>query len=252
MNPAMQTVAVVVGGASGIGLATAELFSCEPGWHVVIADIKGAQEIAATLSTRSNVEGALLDVTSSLAVAAFFDHVGKKFGRVDVLVNCAGIIGPEVSSEVTDESWDSMLSTHLGGAMRCARGAFPWMVASGKAALVSTSSIGAAVGVPARAAYSAAKGGIESLTRVLAVEWASHGIRVNAVAPGFTRTALVAQSIDKGRVDVQGVLRRVPLARMAEPHEIARAIRFLCTRESSYVTGQVLTVDGGFLISGSV
>ena len=248
-----RRVALVVGGARGIGGAASEAFA-ESGHAVVVADLDGGE--AAALARRLDPAGQrtlamAVDVTMRDSVDAMVTAVVDRFGRLDAMVDCAGVIDPQPSADVADDAWQRLLAVHVDGTFRCARAAYPALVASGGGTIVNIASVAAHVGIPGRLSYTAAKGAIEAMTRTLAVEWAPVGIRVNAVAPGYTSTELVQRAIDSGRLDTGAVISRVPLGRFAEPSEIASVILFLSTSASSFITGQSIVVDGGLIVSAS-
>lgn len=243
-------VALVTGGARGIGAATCRAFAAA-GYHVVVADLDAdaAASMAAALpdaDARSLGIGA--DVTDTSSVDAMIQTVLERFGRLDALVNNAGIIDPGPSASVTDASWERVLSVHLDGTFRCSRAAYPALCASGRGAIVNIASIAAHVGVRNRLSYAAAKAAVEGMARTLAVEWAGDGIRVNAVAPGYTRTELFQQAVDAGAIMIEQMRARVPLGRPAEPSELASVIVFLAGPGASYITGQTIVVDGGLVV----
>jgi NAD(P)-dependent dehydrogenase (short-subunit alcohol dehydrogenase family) len=248
-----QRVALVVGGARGIGGAASEAFAAT-GHALAVADLDGQE--AARLASRldpggQRTLGLAVDVTVRESVDAMVASVMARFGRLDAIVDCAGIIDPHPSADVEDEAWQRMLAVHLDGTFRCARAAYPALVASGGGTIVNIASIAAHVGIPGRLSYTAAKGAIEAMTRTLAVEWAAAGIRVNAVAPGYTSTELVQRAIGSGLLDPSELIARVPLRRFAEPSEIASVILFLSTPASSFITGQSIVADGGLIINTS-
>ncbi len=243
-------VVVVTGGARGIGGATCDAFGAA-GFRVVVADLDGvaADGKAAELVAGGTIAvGVATDVTSSDSVDAMISGVMERFGRLDALVNNAGIIDPGPSAQVTDAAWDRMLAVHLDGTFRCSRAAYPALVASGGGTIVNIASIAAHVGIRGRLSYSAAKAAVEGIARGLAVEWAADGIRVNAVAPGYTRTEMYQRAVDAGLVETDHLMARIPLGRPAEPSELAAVILFLSTPPSSYITGQSIIVDGGLVV----
>lgn len=246
-------VAVVTGGANGIGAAVSEAFA-EDGMRVAIVDIDvdAAHRAAAVLDPSGDrVRGFAADVSSTDQVQDMIASVVDAFGRIDALVNNAGSIDPGPSHELSDGDWHRLLDVHLGGTFRCSRAAFPHLRKNG-GSIVSTASIAARLGFSQRASYCAAKGGILALTRCLAVEWAPYGIRVNAVAPGHTRTELVDRAIEKGFLSEDRLaarIGRIPLGRMGTPAEIAAGIVFLSSPKASYISGETLYIDGAFSVS---
>ncbi len=246
-----ERVAFITGSARGIGMAVAEAFHAK-GCAVVIADLDADEARATAGRLDPSGERALavsLDVTVTASVDAAVAATVEKFGRLDALVNNAGTINPQPSQEITDEAWSGLLAVHLDGAFRCCRAAYPALRDSPHGAIVSISSVAARVGIPKRLSYSAAKAGIEGLTHVLAVEWAEVGIRVNAVAPGYTMTKRMEGTISSGLLDETQVTRLIPMRRFAEPQEIANAVYWLASPDASYVTGQALYVDGGATVN---
>lgn len=242
-NSLAGRVAAVTGAARGIGEAIATLFRDE-GATVFSIDL-GEPETA-----HPGVHYLTGDVSNAGSVAAAFEAIDRDAGRVDVLVNNAGIQRVALAQKMTEADWHAVLNTHLTGMFLCAAQAIPRMRARKAGAIVSIASAAGIVGIPGRGPYSAAKAGIMSLTRVLAMENAKANIRVNAVAPGFTRTKLVEQALRDGSMKEDWQLERVPMGRLAEPREIADAVAYLASDRASYVTGQTLVVDGGWTVQG--
>jgi len=244
-------VAFISGAARGIGMAIAETFVSE-GCKVAIGDLdfEEAKSVANRLNSNGGHAIALdLDVTHTESVDAAVAATLAQLGGIDALVNVAGTINPQPSEEVTDEAWSDLIGVHLDGTFRCCRAAYTALASSETGSIVSISSVAAKVGIPKRLSYSAAKAGIEGLTRVLAVEWAPAGIRVNAVAPGYTMTKRMEGTIASGLLDESQVTRLIPMRRFAKPEEIANAVYFLSSPNASYVTGQTLYVDGGSIVN---
>ena len=236
-------VALVTGGSRGIGQAVAREFA-DHGATVVIADLVAPEP-------GSTGEYVNADIAAAPGVQRLFERLLADHGRLDILVNNAGIRRNGPTESMALEDWTAVLDVNLTAAFLCSAALARHALGGGSnAAIVNIVSAAAEVGMPGRAAYCASKAGLVGLTRALAVEWADRGIRVNAVGPGFTRTHMYDWALKQGVLDEASMLRRVPMDRVAEPEEIARAVRFLASDDASYITGQALYVDGGWLAMG--
>jgi NAD(P)-dependent dehydrogenase (short-subunit alcohol dehydrogenase family) len=191
-----------------------------------------------------------VDVRSRDSINGMYNRIRNKFGVLDILVNCAGTIRPAPSSVADEVAWDQLIDIHLTGTFRCCQSAMPLLESSTAASIVNVGSVLGMRGVSARASYAAAKAGVEGLTRVLAVEWAKAGIRVNCVVPGYTMTPMNAEAVKVGKLDVGQLAKSIPLGRLASADDVAAGIEFLASVDSRYITGQTLVIDGGLTISG--
>jgi NAD(P)-dependent dehydrogenase (short-subunit alcohol dehydrogenase family) len=237
-------VVAVTGGARGIGDAIVRAFRAA-GARVVVLDKLEPGE------PRDGVRYTVADVSDPQSVAAAFASIDREEGRVDVLVNNAGIQRVGLIGQLPYEDWAAVIGTHLTGTFLCCSQAMPRMIEQGSGGtIVSIASTAGFVGLPGRGPYCAAKAGIMGLTRAISLEGAPVGVRANAVAPGYTRTELLQQAIDDGSQREEWMLDRVPLKRLGDPDEIARVVRFLASDEASYVTGQTIVADGGWTIQG--
>ncbi|MGB6537681.1 MAG: SDR family oxidoreductase [Xanthobacteraceae bacterium] len=249
MTSGAHKVALVTGAARGIGLATAKRFLAE-GWQVALLDIDSEtlESTHAALSQPENVLAICCDVADPAAVAGALVRVAQRFDRLDALVNNAGIAIFKPILEVTYEDWSRVLAVNLTGPFLCAQAAAPLMRASGGGAIVNVTSISGLRASTLRTAYGTSKAGLAHLTRQQAVELASYGIRVNAVAPGPVDTAM-AKAVHTPEIRA-AYHDAIPLNRYGLERELAEAIFFLCSDRSSYITGQTIAVDGGFEATG--
>jgi NAD(P)-dependent dehydrogenase (short-subunit alcohol dehydrogenase family) len=237
-------VAVITGGAQGIGLACATLMA-EAGAQVVLLDHdKSALQVA-----RAKVAGAaahVLDVSDEAAVERTFAAIAAERGGVHILVNNAGRAIRKPSLDLSLADWNAVVAVNLTGAFLCARAAARHMRDGGS--IVNTASIMglSGGGLYPNISYQTTKGGLVNMTRALAIEWAARGIRVNAVAPTWTRTGFIGQ-LEQSPELMARIRDVTPLGRLAEPHEIAHAVLFLASPAAAMVTGHVLAVDGGYL-----
>ena len=190
------------------------------------------------------------DITDRAAVEALFGSIETEEGGVDILVNNAGIQRVGLTETFDPVAWDLVIQTHLMGMYHCSATAISSMRTRGGGSIVSIASVAGLIAIPGRGPYSAAKAAMMSLARVMAVEVADLGIRVNCVAPGMARTALVEQGITDGSIDLAAMASEIPLGRLATTEEIAGTVLFLSSDDAGYITGQTIVVDGGWTILG--
>ena len=249
----MTSKSVLITGAGiGIGKATAMAFG-RAGYRVIVSDIledEGRAVSDAIMADGAEAEFRQLNVTSTEQCNSVVADIEDRFGALDCLVNNAGIAHKVPLGEMTDEKWDQILDVDLKGMMRLVRAAAPGMKAAGTGSIVCLSSImGVAYGWGEHVHYSAAKSGVVGLVRGLAVELAANGIRVNGVAPGYIRTAQALSEIHSlGPAGLEAAASFIPMGRVGEPDDIADVILFLASGAARYLTGQVISVDGGLLV----
>ncbi len=243
----MNSVAIVTGAGTGIGRATAELLAESNARLMLVGRRRPMLEETAELATAAGAEALTVacDLTDSASPELIVRRTLERFGEMHLLVNNAGVPGEGVPlHEVRDALWEEILDTNLTAAFRMCRAVLPYFVEHGSGVIVNVSSTAATMAMPRMAAYSTAKAGLLALTRSIASDYGSKGVRCNAVCPGPTRTPMTASVLDQPERHA-ALARGIPLGRVAEPAEIARAIVMLCGETSAYINGAVLTVDGG-------
>ncbi len=245
-------VTLITGGAAGIGKATAQRFQ-EEGAVVVICDVKEdlGQAVADELGLAAFYK---VNVADRQDVQRWIDDVVARFGRIDVLVNNAGVLRDgrlvvvkdgELVKQMPEADWDLVINVNLKGVFNCTQAVAPVMIRQGSGVILNASSVVGLDGNFGQTNYVATKAGVIGMTKVWARELGRSGIRVNAIAPGFVRTEMVLQMPEKVLADMAA---RVPLRRMGDPRDIANAYLFLASDEASYISGEVLRVDGGIVV----
>lgn len=244
----VEKAALVTGASRGIGRATA-LALARKGYAVAV-NYAGSQAAAEEVKAAIEAEGGRAivvkgDVSRSDDVAAVFAEVKKEFGRLDVLVNNAGITRDGLLLRMKEENWDAVIDTDLKSCFLTVKAAAPLMMKQRKGSIVNISSVVGIMGNIGQINYSAAKAGVIGLTKTAARELAARGVRVNAVAPGFIETSMTEVIPEKIK---EGMIHSIPLGRMGQAEDVARAVCFLASDEAEYITGQVLKVDGGMVM----
>ena len=240
-----ERVAIVTGGGRGIGRAIA-LKLAEAGATVIINDVgdsepaEGVAEEIRKMGRESLV--VLADVSQSTEVASLVSNTVEKYGKIDILVNNAGITRDQLIVRMSDDEWDKVLGINLKGVFVCSKAVLRPMMKQRWGRIISISSIVGLIGNPGQANYASAKAGIIGLTRTIAKEVASRGITANAIAPGFIDTPMTQQLPEERK---QELMNQVPLGFLGTPRDVAEVVAFLASEEARYITGQVVTVDGG-------
>lgn len=248
MGRLQNRVAIVTGAGRGIGFGIAKAL-CSEGAITIIAEIDG--ELGRKAAEALSGDGCTaifypVDISDARTIAPMVEDVRGRFHRIDILVNNAGMGQRVPSADLAEADWRRAIDVMLTGTFLCCQAVGRVMIADRRGVILNVSSI-ATGGWPMRAAYCSAKAGIIGLTEVLAVEWAEHGIRVNAIAPGITNTELVQQAVASGVAKMEQYEGRIPFRRLAEVDEIARAALFLVSDDASYITGSTLRADGGWV-----
>jgi NAD(P)-dependent dehydrogenase (short-subunit alcohol dehydrogenase family) len=246
MDTGVSRVAVVTGGASGIGLGVGKHLLAA-GHKVALLDLANADGAAADLG--NGAVGVECDVADRSAVAAAFEKVRADLGPIEILVTSAGIESFTPVLDIAAERWDRIIAVNLTGTFSCVQAALPDMLAAKWGRIVTISSSSAQSGAPNMAHYAASKGGVISLTKALAVELARQGITVNTISPSLVDTPMARKAEAAGDfIGVDVVAPMVPLGRAGTPDDIAEAAAFLCSEAGSYITGQLIGVNGGMYI----
>ena len=243
-------VALVTGGASGIGRATALTFARE-GAKLIIADmnVDGGQQTVHMITENGGAATFVqVDVSNATAVEAMISTAVETYGRVDCAYNNAGVGSRERASlaDYPEDDWHRIIAINLTGVWLCMKYEIPQMLQQGGGTIVNTASIAGLIGLPTTSAYVASKHGVVGLTRTAALEYAKQGIRVNCVCPGYIRTPMNQRAMDDPDRMAQ-IIASEPIGRMGEPEEIAETVVWLCSDASSFVTGHTMTVDGGYM-----
>jgi NAD(P)-dependent dehydrogenase (short-subunit alcohol dehydrogenase family) len=248
-------VALVTGGASGIGRASALTFARE-GAKLIIADMNedgGRQTVHMIMEHGGEAIFVRTDVTQATAVEALISKAVRTYGRLDCSHNNAGISGAGIggdqralTAEYPDERWHQVLAINLMGVWLCMKYEIVQMLTQGGGAIVNTASGAGLVGLPGNCAYVASKHGVVGLTRAAALEYAQHGIRVNCVCPGYIRTPMTARGMSDPEL-LPRIIASEPIGRVGEPEEVAEAVVWLCSDAASFVTGHAMAVDGGYV-----
>jgi NAD(P)-dependent dehydrogenase (short-subunit alcohol dehydrogenase family) len=240
-------IAIVTGGASGIGLAISER-SAADGATVAIFDLdrEAAEAAAAKIATAGHhAMGLAVDVADRRRVDQAVAEVKDRLGRPTILVNNAGMSGFDPFLEITLEKWEKIIRVNLTGTFNCCQAVIPEMLQEGWGRIVNISSSSVHSGTPRMTHYVASKSGVVGLTKALALEFASRGITVNTIPPGFIETPMLRSAVHAGSLDMERGIATTPVGRAGRPDDIAAACAFLVSEEASYITGQVIGVNGG-------
>ena len=245
-----KRVALVTGGASGIGQATALAFA-EVGAQVVVADIDeegGAETVENIRSAAGQAHFVPTDVTQPAAVAALIEVAVATYGQLDFAVNNAGLAGARArTADYPQAVWQQLIEVNLNGVWYCLKHEIPQMLKQGQGVIVNVASVAGLVGFPGHAAYTATKHAVVGLTKTAALEYVRKGIRINAVCPAFTDTPMLSDMIETTPEFAERLVAGIPARRLGQPEEVAAAVLYLCSDEAGFVTGHMLTLDGGIV-----
>jgi 3-oxoacyl-[acyl-carrier protein] reductase len=242
----LNKVTIITGGAQGIGKTTVEMFASE-GAKVIMWDIneeKGKKTVDYFLEQGLEIEFNYVDTTKYPSVENAAKNVFEKYGRIDILINNAGITRDATLLNMTLEQWQQVIDVNLTGVFNCTKAVAPYMVQNKGGRIINTSSLVGIYGNFGQTNYAATKSGVVGITKVWARELSKHGITVNAVAPGFIETDTLKTIPDKV---IKSIQEKIPLGRLGRPEDIANAYIFLASDQASYISGSVLSVDGGYV-----
>jgi len=245
-------VAIITGASRGIGRELAGALA-ESGARVVLAarDLPLLEEVAKGLGSMGvQTLTVQTDVTVKRDVDAMVSATLARWQRIDILVNNAGVNAPGASEDLAEEEFDRCMAVNVKGVFLCSQAVGRVMLRQGSGSIINIASVAGLVGFPKRAAYGTSKAAVVMLTKILAVEWAKRGVRVNAVAPGVYRTPMNEEMIAKGHLNLELIERRIPMGRRGELPELFGVLRFLASDDSRYVTGETIAVDGGWVAYG--
>ena len=244
MKEQQPLIAIVTGGASGIGFAIAEKF-CQHDIFTIVVGRDSNKLNAAQEMLGKKGKTIQFDLTDLKAIPSLVNDIKKEFGRIDVLVNNAGINMKKEFTEVSDEDFQTILHTNVNAVFSLSREVVKIMQVQGTGSIINISSMAAQYGIPKVIAYTASKSAIEGMTNAMAVELSPKGIRVNAIAPGFIATDMSAKALNNDEERKRKVLGRTPMGYLGKPEDVADAALFLATNSSKYITGTSIRVDGG-------